>query len=115
MNKKTSLFGILIICILLASPVFAKEDVTIKIGTEEHPFSYDGYITIELKDSHGKKVNGGKINYTITDAYGNYKWQSEKYNGKIAIKVPNGKYTVKVKYDGNSKYKAKSTTKSVTV
>ena len=43
MNKKI-LFILMIlgICLLLTSPVFAKEKVKIKIDTAEHVFSYKG-------------------------------------------------------------------------
>ncbi|KZX12484.1 hypothetical protein [Methanobrevibacter oralis] len=117
MNKKI-LFILMIlgICLLLTSPVFAKEKVKIKIDTAEHVFSYKGYITIELTNSKGKEINSkGTIHYNITDEFGNYNWAYEPYDGKIVLRLPAGKYKVNVKFDGDSHYRKAKLTKEVTV
>lgn len=117
MNKKI-LFLLIIFsaCILLASPGFAKEKTNIKITTEDQPFSYEGYIVIKLTDGGGKDIKkGGTIHYTITDSSGHYEWKYHSYKGKISVKVPNGRYTVDVKYDGDSKHNGATISKTVTV
>lgn len=115
-NKILFLLIIFVTCILLASPTFAKEKVNVKITTEDQPFSYSGYIVIKLTDSNGRDIKkGGTIHYTITDIDGNYEWKYEPYKGQISIKVPNGKYSVDVKFDGDSKHNGATLSKTVTV
>ena len=117
MNKKIIfLLVILGICLLLASPTFAKEKVKVKITTEDHPFSYNGYIVIKLIDSKNRtELAHGRIYYKITDKNGNYFWKKESFHNKVSIKVPNGKYKVKVKYYGDDNHKSAKSTKTVTV
>lgn len=117
-NKKTIIIILAIvgICLVLASPAFAKEKVKVKITTDDHPFKDKGYIVIKLVDSKGKAIHSkGKINYTVTDSKGNYKWTCKSYNGEIRLKYDVGKYKVDVKFFGDSKYKKAKQTKSVTV
>ena len=117
MNKKIIfLLAILGICLLLASPTFAKEKVKVKITSEDHPFSYDGYIVIKLIDSENRtEFAHGRIYYKITDENGNYFWKKESFHNKVSIKVSNGKYKVKVKYYGDDIHKSAKATKIVTV
>lgn len=105
------------ICLLLLSgPVCAKESVNVKISTDKW-MNNKGVIIIKLVDSKGKEIkSNGKINYTITDSQGNYKWEYKSYSGKgIRVKYDVGSYTVKVKFKGDSKYKSASATKYVTL
>jgi len=106
MDKKIIiLFVLLGIFLVMAGPVFAKENVKVKISTEDSPFANKGYIVIKLTDSSGKPISSkGTINYTITDQYGNYKWVCKSYRGEIKVKYPVGSYKVYVKFDGDSKY-----------
>lgn len=117
MTKKILIIlAIITVCMLLASPIFAKQNVNIKITTEDQPFSNEGYIVIKVTDSNGRNIgNNGKIKYTITDSNGHYEWKSQSYKKQISVKKPNGQYKVEVKYTGNSKYNSKTVTKTVTV
>lgn len=106
----------LVTCLLLTAPVFAKKNTKIKITTDDHPFKNKGYIVIKVVDSKGKSINSkGKINYTVTDSKGNYKWTCKSYNGEIRLKYDVGKYNVKVKFFGDSKYKSSKKTKDITL
>lgn len=116
--KKKIIIVLLVIAIflVLASPVIAKEKVKVKITTDDHPFNDKGYIVIKLVNSKGKSIKTkGIIHYKITDKYGNYKWAYKSYNGEIRLKYDVGKYKVKVKFDGDSKYKSAKKTKDITV
>ena len=117
MNKKIVIFLVIVgICLVLASPAFAKEKVKINITTGDYAIANNGYIVIKLVDSEGNPINTkGTVNYTITDQYGNYKWTVKSYNGEIRVKYPVGKYKVEVKFDGDSKYKSASKTQLVLV
>lgn len=115
-NKILFLLIVSLACLLLASPTFAKEKVNVKITTEDKPFSYEGYIVIKLTDHNGKDIKkGGTIHYTVTDSSGHYEWKYHPYKGAVNIKVPNGKYTVDVKFDGDSKHYGTKLSKTVTV
>lgn len=101
--------------ILLTSPAFAKENVKIKISTDKW-LNGKGVIIIKLVDSHGKEIKSkGTIHYTITDSNGNYKWAYKPYNKLLRLKYDPGNYNVKVKFDGDKKYKSASKTQDVTV
>ena len=118
MNKKSLIIilAIIGICLVLASPAFAKEKVKVKITTEDNVFANKGYIVIKLVDSKGKNIKSkGTIHYNITDSKGNYKWAYKPYNGEIRLKYDIGKYKVNVKFDGDSHYKKAKKTKSITV
>lgn len=117
MDKKIIfLFIILGICLLLTSPTFAKEKVKVKITTEDNPFSYEEYIFIKLIDYENRtEFAHGRIYYKITDENGDYFQKNESFHNKVSIKVPNGKYKVKVKYYGDDNHKSAKATKTVTV
>ena len=118
MNKKAIIIilAIIGICLVIASPAFAKEKVKVKITTEEYPLNNKGWIVIKLVDSKGRDINSkGTIHYRITDSQGNYQWAYKPYNGEIRLKYDVGKYKVKVKFDGDSHYKKAKKTKQVTV
>ncbi len=117
MNKKIIIiFAIFAVCLVLASPAFAKEKVKVKITTDDHPFKDKGYIVIKLVDSKGRAIySKGTIHYNITDSEGNYNWAYKPYNGEIRLKYDVGKYKVKVKFDGDSKYKKVKKTKKIKV
>ena len=117
MNKRKVLLilFLLSICLLLAGPVCAKEKVKIKVSTDDHPFQGKGYIVIKLVDSHGRAIRSdGTIHYNITDEFGNYNWAYRPYH-ELRLKYDVGKYKVKVKFDGDSKYKSAKKTKEITV
>lgn len=117
MNKKIIIIlSILAVCILLASPVVAKQKVKVKITTDDCVVKNKGYIIIKLVDKNGKEIkSNGMINYTVTDKGGNYKWVYKSYNSGIRVKYDVGKYKVKVVFKGDSKYKKAEKTKSITV
>ena len=117
MNKKIIIILIIFVfCIFIASPVFAKENVKVKISTDDNVFSNKGEIVIKLVDSHGKAIRSkGTIHYNITDSYGNYKWAYKPYPGEMRLKYDKGHYTVHVKFDGDSKYQSTQKVKFVTV
>lgn len=117
MNKKiVIILAILAVCILLASPVVAKQKVKVKISTDDCAIDNKGYIVIKLVDKKDKEIkSNGMINYTITDKNGNYKWVYKSYNKGIRVKYNVGKYNVKVKFFGDSHYKKAKKTKSITV
>ena len=117
MNKKVIIILTIVgVClILLTSPAFAKENVNVKISTDKW-MNNKGIILIKLVDSHGKEIkSNGIINYTITDSNGNYKWEYKSYNKGIRIKYDVGDYNVRVKFDGDKKYKSASGSKDVTL
>jgi hypothetical protein len=117
MNKKiVIILAIFAVCILLASPVVAKQKVKIKISTDDCVIHNKGYIVIKLVDKKGKEIrSGGMINYTVTDKNGNYKWVYKSYGNGIRVKYDVGKYKVKVKFFGDSHYKKAKKTKSIKV
>ncbi len=117
MNRKiVIILAIIAVCILLAGPVAAKQKVKVKISTDDCVIKNKGYITIKLVDKKGREINSnGMVNYTITDKNGNYKWKYKSYNGGIREKYDVGKYKVKVKFFGDSKYKKASKTKNIKV
>lgn len=117
MNKKIIIIlSILAVCILLASPVVAKQKVKVKITTDDCVVKNKGYIIIKLVDKNGREIkSNGMINYTVTDKGGNYKWVYKSYNSGIRVKYDVGKYKVKVVFKGDSKYKKAEKTKSITV
>ena len=101
--------------ILLTSPAFAKENVKVKISSDKW-LNGKGVIIIKLVDSHGRQINSrGTIHYTITDSNGNYQWAYKAYNKGLRLKYNPGWYNVKVKFDGDKKYKSASSSKDVTV
>ena len=117
-NKKTIIIilAIIGICLVVAGPAFAKEKVKVKITTEEYSLNNKGFIVIKLVDSHGKDIKSkGTIHYRITDSFGNYKWAYKPYDGELMLKYTVGKYKVKVKFDGDSKYQKAKKTKTVNV
>lgn len=111
MDKKIIIFMVVLSAfLLLTSPVSAKKNVDIKIE------SAGAFVLIKLVDDQGHKIkSNGKIRYNITDQSGNYKWKSLSYNKLHAIKCDPGKYFVKVKFDGDSKYNSAEAGKTVTV
>lgn len=117
MNKKIIIM-LVIVCIsllLVTSPAFAKENVKVKISSDKW-LNGKGVIIIKLVDSHGKEINSkGTIHYTITDSNGNYQWAYKAYNKGLRLKYDPGNYNVKVKFDGDKKYKSASKSKDVTV
>ena len=117
MNRKiVIILLILAVCILLASPVAAKQKVKIKISTDDSIYDNMGYIIIKLVDKNGREISSnGMINYTVTDKHGNYKWVYKSYGHGIRVKYDVGKYKVKVKFFGDSKYKKAKKTKSIKV
>lgn len=117
MNKKIIIILIIFgIALLVASPVAAKEKVKVKITTADYTLSNKGTIIIKLVDSHGKAIKtDGKIYYKVTDSKGNYKWVKKNYKNEIHLKYEFGKYKVKVKFYGDSKYKKAEKTKTVTL
>lgn len=117
MNKKIIIILLIFVtCILIASPVFAKEKVKIKIKQGDYVLSNKGHIIIKLVDEKGREINSnGMINYTITDKYGNYEWVYKSYQNGIRVKYEVGKYHVKVKFYGDSKYKKASKSKYVVI
>jgi len=117
MNKKiVIILAIFAVCILLASPVVAKQKVKVKISTDDCAIDHKGYIVIKIVDKKGREIkSNGMINYTITDKNGNYKWVYKSYNKGIRVKYDVGKYKVKVKFFGDSKYKKAKKTKSINV
>lgn len=101
--------------ILLSGPIFAKENVKVKISTDKW-INNKGVIIIKLVDSHGNEIKTkGTIHYTITDSQGNCKWAYKSYNKGLRLKYSPGKYNVKVKFDGDKKYKSASKSKDVVV
>ena len=115
-RKIIIILAILAVCILVASPVVAKQKVKIKISTDDSIFDNKGYILIKLVDKKGKEIkSNGMINYTITDKNGNYKWVYKSYDNGIRVKYDIGKYKVKVVFKGDSKYKKAKKTKNVNV
>ena len=98
-RKIIILFIISCLFLLLSNPVFAKENVNVKIESE------GAFILIKLVDSNGHAIkSGGKIHYNITDQNGNYKWAYKAYSKLHGIKCNPGTYCVTVKFDGDSKY-----------
>ena len=117
MNKKIIIIlSIVGLCLmLLAGPAFAKENVKVKITTDKW-FNGKGVILIKLVDSHGREISSsGKIKYTITDSTGHYEWKYKPYDKGIRLKYDAGRYNVKVKFDGDKKYKSASKSKDVTL
>ncbi|MBQ2665906.1 hypothetical protein [Methanobrevibacter sp.] len=117
MNRKIIIIlAILAVCILVASPVFAKEKVKIKITDGDFVLNNRGYIVIKLVDKEGREIkSNGMINYTITDKNGNYKWVYKSYKSGIRVKYDVGKYNVKVKFYGDSKYKKAVKSRNVVI
>ena len=117
MNKRIIIIlAILAVCILLASPVVAKQKVKVKVSTDDCVIKNKGYIVIKLLDKNGREIrSNGMINYTITDKDGNYKWTCKQYNSGIRVKYDVGNYKVKVVFKGDSNYKKTTKTKSIKV
>ena len=117
MNKKIIIIlAILAVCVLIASPVFAKEKVKVKVSTDDCVLKNKGYIVIKLVNKDGREIkSNGMINYTITDKNGNYRWVYKSYNSGIRVKYDVGKYNVKVKFFGDSKYKKAVKTGTVVI
>ena len=117
MKKKIIIIlAIVAVCILIASPVFAKEKVKIKITDGDFVLNNKGYIVIKLVDKNGREIkSNGMVNFTITDKNGNYKWVYKAYKSGIRVKYPVGKYNVKVKFFGDSKYKKAVKTRNVVI
>ena len=115
-RKIIIILALLAVCILIASPVVAKQKVKIKISTDDCPIDNKGYIIIKLVDKKNREISSnGKINYTVTDKNGNYKWVYKSYGHGIRVKYDVGKYKVKVKFFGDSKYKKAKKTKKINV
>ena len=110
MNKKIIIIlAILAVCILLASPVTAKQKVKVKVSTDDCVIKNKGYIVIKLVDKNGREIkSNGMINYTITDKNGNYKWTYKQYNSGIRVKYDVSSYKV-------NKYKKATKTKNIKV
>lgn len=107
---------ILAVCILIAGPVAAKQKVKVKISTDDCVVKNKGYIIIKLVDKDNREIrSGGKIKYTVTDSTGHYNWVKKSYGSGIRVKYDVGKYNVKVKFYGDSKYKSAKKTKDITV
>lgn len=118
MNKKQTILFLMIVvvCFVLAGPVFAKEKVKVKISTDDYPLNNKGFIVINLVDGHGRDIKSkGTIHYNITDEFGNYRWAYKSYDGEIRLKYTVGNYKVHVKFDGDSHYDSTKKIKSVTV
>ena len=117
MRKKIVIILIILgVCILIASPVAAKEKVKVKIKSDDCVIKNKGYIVIKLVDKHGREIkSNGMVNYTITDKNGNYKWVYKSYGSGIRVKYDVGKYKVKVKFFGDSYYGKAKKTKQITV
>ena len=117
MRKKIVIILIILgVCILIASPVVAKEKVKVKIKSDDCVIKNKGYIVIKLVDKHGREIkSSGMVNYTITDKNGNYKWVYKSYGSGIRVKYDVGKYSVKVKFFGDSHYAKAKKTKQITV
>lgn len=117
MNRKIIIIlTILAVCVLIATPVFAKEKVKVKITSDDFVLNNKGYIVIKLVDKKGHEIkSNGMVNYTITDKNGNYKWVYKSYKSGIREKYDLGKYKVKVKFFGDSKYKKAKKTKEITL
>lgn len=104
---------ILGVCILIASPVVAKQKVKIKVSTDVC-FDNQGYVVVKLVDKNGREIStDGMVNLTVTDKNGNYKWIYKSYNHGIREKYPVGKYKVKVTFFGDSHYKKAKKTKNI--
>lgn len=117
MNRKIIIIlAIACVCFaLLTGPAFAKENVKVKISTDKW-FNGKGVILIKLVDSHGKEISSnGKIKYTITDSYGNYKWEYKSYGKGVRVKYDVGRYNIKVKFDGDKYYKSAYKSKDITL
>ncbi|MBE6501195.1 MAG: hypothetical protein E7Z79_01985 [Methanobrevibacter thaueri] len=115
-RKIIIILAILAVCILLASPVVAKQKVKVKISTDDCVIKNKGYIVIKLVDKNGREIrSNGMIKYTITDDNGNYKWVSKSYGSGIRVKYDVGHYNVNVVFKGDSKYKGAEKTKDITV
>ncbi|MBP3225896.1 MAG: hypothetical protein ILA26_05110 [Methanobrevibacter sp.] len=113
-RKIIIILAIFAICMVLASPAFAKEKVKVKISTDDHPFKDKAFIVIKLVDSKGRAIHSkGTIHYNITDSHGFYKWAYKPYNGEIRLKYDVGKYNVNVKFDGDSHYKKAEKIKNI--
>ena len=120
----------------MLSPVSAKEKVKVKISTDKW-LNGKGVIIIKLVDSKGNEIkskgtlhynitasngdaktdnnyNRSELYYNITASNGDYKWAYAPYK-HLRLKYDPGTYNVKVKFDGDSKYKSASKTKEVTV
>lgn len=117
MRKKIVIILIILgVCILIASPVAAKEKVKVKIKSDDCVIKNKGYIVIKLVDKHGREIkSSGMVNYTITDKNGNYKWVYKSYGSGIRVKYDVGKYKVKVKFFGDSHYGKAKKTKQIAV
>ena len=115
-RKIIIILAILFVCILIASPVCAKQKVKIKIKTDGSAFDNKGYIVIKIVNKQGNEIkSNGMVNYTITDKNGNYKWVYKSYGSGIRVKYNVGKYKVKVKFFGDSHYKKAKKTKNIQV
>ena len=93
MDKKKIIIilAIIGICLVVASPVFAKEKVKVKVTTEDYVLKNKGYLVIKLVDSKGKDIKTkGTIYYKVTDEFGNYKWVNKSYKGEIRLKYSVG-------------------------
>jgi hypothetical protein len=115
-RKIIIILAILAVCILIASPVVAKQKVKIKISTDDSVFDNKGYIIIKLVDKNGREIkSSGMINYTVTDTNGNYKWVYKSYGSGIRLKYDVGSYNVNVKFFGDSKYNPAKKSEEVNV
>ncbi|WP_462314964.1 hypothetical protein [Methanobrevibacter sp.] len=117
MNKKiVIILAILAVCILLASPVAAKQKVKVKISTDDCITKNKGYIVIKLLDKNNREIrSNGMIKYTVTDESGHYKWVSKSYGSGIRVKYDVGNYNVNVEFKGDSKYKPAEKNEDITV
>jgi len=117
MNKKVFIiFLILLFCILMAGPVFAKQKVKVKISADESITPGKGYICIKLLDKFGREIrSSGMVNYTVSDKEGNYWWVYKEYDHGIREKYVGGKYKVKVKFFGDDYFKKTKKVKKIKV
>lgn len=117
MNKKIIiiLFAVGICLILLTGPAFAKDNVKVKISSDEW-LNGKGVIIIKLVDKNGNEIrSSGYVNCTVTDSNGNYVWKYTHYNKGLRIKYDPGTYFVSVKFYGDSRYNSASNSQYVTV
>jgi hypothetical protein len=115
-RKIIIILAILAVGILIASPVLAKEKVKIKVTTDDCVVKNKGYIVIKLLNKDGREIkSSAKVNYTITDEDGYYKWVYKSYGSGIRVKYDVGQYKVNVKFFGDSHYQKAEKTKTINV
>ena len=113
--KKIIIFGIMLLFLLLCvSCVSAKQSTQIDLKTNS--FGYCCVAT--LKDSNGKPIPNQFIDIIIEKDNGHSKKITKKrldQSGKGEFYLGNGEFTVKVTYNGNSKYESTKTSKHFSI